>query len=169
MAEGSIKRGKGVCEACGKARGWVYARPVFGEGDSQRTICPWCIADGAAAAELKITFNDPGIYPMLPGVAQLSSTDREAVESRTPGFETWQDHGWMMCCGRACVYLGEASAEDLAGRWAEAAPSIVAECEGWSEDEKKDLIQNITKKQGPCAYVFECQVCRKLKGFWDIH
>ncbi len=163
VGEGVLKPGDGVCAACGRARGWVYL-------DYGRFLCPWCIADGTAAAKFDCSFNDASYFGAPVGtVPRLPLGDEREVEQRTPGFNTWQGNHWVQCCGRACVYLGEASAEDLAGRWAAAVPSITEYVPGWSEEDKAELIRTITKGRGPCAYAFECRVCGGLRGYWDIH
>jgi uncharacterized protein CbrC (UPF0167 family) len=157
------------CEACGRARGWVYTCGMYGPGDLDRSLCPWCIADGSAAAKFGLSFNDATIYPCLEGSPQLPKDDQRMVETRTPGFTTWQDNGWRMCCGRACVYIGEAQEGDLmeGGRWAAAAPDIVSSVEDWPEDERAELLDSFGVEGSPAAYIFECGQCGALKGFWD--
>ncbi len=165
VGEESFERSDVVCACCERGRGWVHTCGMFGPGDLDRPICPWCIADGSAAAKFEGSFNDGTIYPAFKETPQLSKADRELVENRTPGFVTNQGVKWQMCCGRACVYIGEATAADLTGRWKSAVPSILRDCEGWSEEQKAELIASIGID--PAAYVFECQVCGGLKGFWD--
>ena len=55
----------------------------------------------------------------------------------------------------------------LNGRWAAAVPSILDDLDNWSIGDKAELIQSIRKGRSPCAYIFKCQVCGKLKGIWD--
>jgi len=158
-----------ACGFCSKARGWLYVGPHYGPGGGDDlAICPWCIHDGIAAAQ-GITFNDSTIYPDFPSAKQMSSEDKALVEERTPGFETWQGNHWLMCCGRACVYLGEADSTDLLGRWSSAVASLFEDEPDWSAAEKADLVAHVRKGAGPCAYVFQCRICSQLKGFWDIH
>lgn len=88
VGQGVIVRGEDACLACGRARGWVYTGTMYGPGDNFRKVCPWCIADGTAAAKFGCSFNDPTIYPMGPGTPQLSEEDRRLVEDRTPGYFT---------------------------------------------------------------------------------
>lgn len=113
-----------------------------------------------------MTFNDGTIYPYVPGSPQLSSADHELVEQRTPGFVTWQGNHWLMCCGRACVYLGEAKAGDLQGRWKQAAAAIF-ESDDLTDSRKVEILSQIGLSASPAAYIFQCQQCRRLLGYWD--
>jgi uncharacterized protein CbrC (UPF0167 family) len=171
-AEGILKRRADPCPCCGLARGWIYTGPIYGAAGHPKFVCPWCIADGSAAAKFGCVFNDAGYLgrprpPVGPDI-RLPPDEQQAIERRTPGFTTWQGNHWMDCCGHACIYLGEASAEDLAGRWAAAVPSILEELTEWIEDRRAKLIRGIRKGGGPCAYVFQCQRCRGLRGYWDM-
>jgi len=156
-----------TCGCCNRARGFKYTLPTYGGSDETDDIiiCPWCIADGTAAA-LDITFNDGTIYPALESMSQLNAADLELVEQRTPGFVTWQGNRWTICCGRACIYLGEADSSDLKGRWRTAVPSMFAG-DDWSKQEIAEIINNMVRGGSPSAYVFQCQTCRKLQGYWD--
>lgn len=168
VREKSFEVSTDVCEVCGRARGWRYVCNIYGEGDGEQCICPWCIADGSAAATFDCIFNVGDVYPL--SAPQLTPEDRELVERRTPGFGTWQDHGWMMCCGRASVYVGEAEGAELTGRWASVVPMALKEwrfAESYSAAEKDELIAGIYKGGSPCVYVFECQVCRGLRCLTD--
>lgn len=157
-----------ACELCGRARGWKYIVGTYGENDQPECLCPWCIADGTAVGR-GYSFNDPTIVPALEGTPQLPPDDAAEVEGRTPGFVTWQGVRWQMCCGRACRYIGEATAEDLKGRWAGAVEPIFGEmrAHGWTDEQIAELVEAIGRGD-PAAYVFQCLVCAKLHGFWDM-
>jgi uncharacterized protein len=155
-----------ACDLCHTRRGWMYTGPTYGPLNDVK-ICPWCIADGTAESA-DVSFNVGTIFPYFDSTPQLPADDRSLVEYRTPGFQTWQGNHWLMHCGRACIYLGEADAEDLLGRWSSAVPSMF-EGDGWPQDEIDDLVRHVKRSQGPCAYVFQCQICGALRGFWDIH
>lgn len=168
VKEDSFKRSKEPCDICSQARGWLYDGPTYGEHSGEPAICPWCIADGRAA-EKGCTFNDPTIYPAFETTPQLTPADADLVEKRTPGYTTWQGNRWLMCCGRACVYLGEVEdADELRGRFAQAIPSLFAD-DDLDPEEREEIIDNIVRGDGPCAYIFRCQVCSALKGYWDCH
>jgi uncharacterized protein len=152
------------CDICRQSRGIRYTGPRYSTETDDLNICPWCIADGSAAAR-DITFNDATIYPYLDSTPQMSPEDRAMVTGRTPGFTTWQGNHWLMHCGRACIYLGEARSGDLQDRWAAATPSLF-EDENRSQEEIDDIVASIGHGHC-CAYIFQCQVCRVLRGYWD--
>lgn len=169
MREGVVEATSEPCSVCHRSRGYVYTSAIYSsksEADSIR-VCPWCIHDGSAAKE-GITFNDATIYPCFPDTSQLPPDDAELVEQRTPGFTTWQGNYWLMCCGRACVYRGEVEPGDLASRWASVIPSLF-EGQELSEDTQQLILDGLEVEDcaSPAAYVFECQVCHRLLGYWD--
>jgi uncharacterized protein len=167
VRENVIEPSGAACGICGQSRGYVYTGPHYGEL-SDVTICPWCIADGSACSR-GISFNNATILPLLDSTPQMNSEDQRLVEGCTPGFTTWQGNRWLMCCGRACLYLGEAESADLRGRWAEAVPSMFQD-DGYPPDEIEYVLNHVNKGGGPsCAYVFQCQVCKALRGYWDCH
>jgi len=56
-------------------------------------LCPWCIADGTAAARFEASFTD--IYDVPDGVG---ADVIEIIMTRTPGFSGWQQEHWMFHC-----------------------------------------------------------------------
>ncbi len=79
----------------------------------------------------------------------MSASDGELVEDRTPGFVTWQGNHWLMCYGRACIYLGEADAIDLVG-WRSAVPSMFAG-HNRDPDEIERTVEAIHRGDSPYA------------------
>jgi len=111
-------------------------------------------------------FNDASTQSNNPATITMTAADAELVEHRTPGFVTWQGNHWTACCGRACIYLGEADAKDLQGRWAQAVPSMYADLD-WPADKIAEHVASFERESSPSAFVFKCQVCGKLQGYWD--
>jgi uncharacterized protein CbrC (UPF0167 family) len=59
VRSGSIKESASVCKSCGRARGFIYVGPVYAEADDlDDRFCPWCIADGSAAAKFDAYFTN---------------------------------------------------------------------------------------------------------------
>ncbi len=59
IRSGAIAASQAVCKSCGQARGYIYSGPVYSEMDGlDDSICPWCIADGSAAAKFEAVFVD---------------------------------------------------------------------------------------------------------------
>ncbi|MDJ0976878.1 MAG: CbrC family protein [Planctomycetota bacterium] len=107
IATGAVEPCDEPCPACGEVRGLAYAGAALGLDDHEH-ICPWCIADGSAHAKLDVEFVDAH-----PHLAQLPAEIAEEVTQRTPGYISWQQEEWLVCCGDACVFYGDAPAEEL--------------------------------------------------------
>lgn len=158
-----------VCDGCGKPRSLKYALPLYSDqplGDPH--FCPWCISDGTAAAR-GFRFNSAMDESLPDDIEQMPEEDKALVERRTPGFFTWQQGQWLVCCSRAMVYLGEAKAEDARGRWKPATGDMIADLKRLGYDEKgtAEMLDQIGGGH-ICMYVFRCQVCAKLRSFWDL-
>lgn len=168
VGEKSFEQRESVCAGCGKSQPWTYVGPQYGEGELDEPLCPWCIADGSAAAKLKRSFNDATMYPCTADRPRFTAEDEHLVEHCTPGFTTWQGNHWMLCCGRACVYIGEAKAGDLlpGGRWESAVRSVIDDWDEREEEERQSIVRDIGHGS-VCAYIFRCRVCGELRGFWD--
>src|SRR5690242_10257801 len=85
LATGSVVASDAECACCGKSRGFLYAGPVYALEEYEQCICPWCIADGSAHANLGASFTDEA------GIGGYGKWDRvsekviEEVAYRTPG------------------------------------------------------------------------------------
>jgi uncharacterized protein CbrC (UPF0167 family) len=104
IGTGSIKASDVVCRCCGQKRGFIYAGSVYARDPLRDSICPWCIADGAAAAKFDAMFSDD--TPLAE--ANLSGEIIDEVTLRTPGYNSWQQEVWLSCCEDACEYHGDA-------------------------------------------------------------
>ncbi len=167
VGERSFERSEAACDLCGQSRGWRYACSTYGGLEQPNRLCSWCIADRTAARR-GYRFNDATLDPSSV-VRSLPPEDVEEVERRTPGFVTWQDHGWYACCGRACRYIGEAKSEDLRGRWAGAVEDLKRQMaeSNWTNEEMDENIDAVGTGEA-CVYVFECMTCSKLQACWDF-
>jgi uncharacterized protein CbrC (UPF0167 family) len=85
-----------------------YTGPFYAVEEVQ-DICPWCIHSGKAAQKWEGAFSDD--YPLI--FAGLSVEIIREVTERTPGFESWQQDEWLVHCGDACAFLGDASVETV--------------------------------------------------------
>ena len=109
VATGAVIESGDACACCGKARGFIYEGAVYGEKDIGGSLCPWCIADGSAAAKFGATFSDDnGLLD-----AELKNEIVEEITKRTPGFIAWQQDNWLVCCDDACAYHGVADKSEL--------------------------------------------------------
>lgn len=107
LKAGSIKASNNECCCCKQQRGFIYTlSPYCAQELTEDSICPWCIADGSAAAELDCRFNDLCD-------ASISSEVMAEINLRTPEFLSWQTPDWLVHCQDACIYLGEAEPADM--------------------------------------------------------
>ncbi len=167
LATGSVVRSDAACRCCRRARGYVYAGPVYADAALDDALCPWCIADGSAAARFGAEFVDPegvgdhGAWEPVPPAVVVE------VSQRTPGFSGWQQERWWTHCGDAAQYLGAAGARELASEWADALPAIRADA-GLADADWDDYRAALDRVRAPTAYVFRCRHCGRLGGYSDV-
>ncbi|MBB5944474.1 CbrC family protein [Xanthomonas sp. 3307] len=120
----------GVCDCCGETRAWRYQGPFYCAGDGPEFLCPWCIADGRAAARFEGEFNDwveiEGVSPDPDDAPPaIDAALLQAICTRTPGYSAWQQPVWLSHCDQPCAFLGYAGGDDLAPILDEVMPDIV--------------------------------------------
>lgn len=110
LATGAIRESVTQCPVCEQVTGFAYATTPYGPG-TLRNVCPWCIADGSAAARFKASFVDD--FPLL----EKGLPHEVVVEAaeRTPGFASFQQEEWQACCGDACAFEGLLDHDAFAG------------------------------------------------------
>jgi len=108
LATGMIRLSPNVCEVCTRPRGWQYTTTPYGVR-TLATVCPWCIADGSAAA-LGARFSD-GWLLLEAGVDHARIDE---ATKRTPGFASIQQEEWQTCCADACAFVGALSGAQIA-------------------------------------------------------
>lgn len=164
VATESLVASEGSCAVCGAARGFLYDGPFYAV-ERPAQICPWCIADGSAAARFDGSFTDLG------GVGWVDVPDDLKLEvvRRTPGFRGWQQEMWMAHCAEPAVFLGRAGARELAGLGLQAVEAIRAEHRGsgWDEAEIDRYVSYLDRDGEPTAYVFRCSRCGEYMGYTD--
>jgi len=114
VATGSVEANDGKpCLCCNRIRGYIYTGPAYSEKFHYLSgcLCPWCIADGSAAKRFQAVFTDTGELDGLPGAVCVE------LETRTPGFNGWQQEHWLTCCGDATAYLGTTGNDPSAYRF----------------------------------------------------
>jgi uncharacterized protein CbrC (UPF0167 family) len=106
---GFVAEPEASCQACGEARGYIYTGPVYAAEELDQAFCPWCIADGTAAAKFDADFTDIGVG--VPDDVPAEVT--EQIAHRTPGFSGWQQEHWLYHCGDGAAFLGRAGGGEL--------------------------------------------------------
>jgi uncharacterized protein CbrC (UPF0167 family) len=162
---GSVERSAAVCRSCGRVRGYIYTGPTSGAENLTGAVCPWCIADGSAAARFAVQFVDPagiGDYGRWPPVPREVVVE---ISTRTPAFNGWQQERWWTHCGDGAEFIGVAGRSELETRWAEAIPAIrddAAVGTDWDE-----YYARMRRDTSPTAYIFRCRHCGRLGGYTD--
>ena len=168
IATGSVERSPTSCVCCERARGFIYVGPVFAEEELSDELCPWCIADGSAAAKFDAVFTDPagvGDYGTWSSVPPAVTAE---ISTRTPGFSGWQQERWFTCCHDAALFLGRAGRDELKALGDDAVAAIQREC-GLEGDDWHDYLEALDNQGSPTAYVFRCARCNRIGGYSDCH
>ena len=163
LSTGSIIVSDKRCVACQQERGFIYAASAYAEQDLDGKICPWCIADGSAAARFGATYSDDCSLVR----AGLPEAVIEEVTRRTPGYFSWQGEDWQTCCGDACTFLGDAGRDHLLALDPVATEQFLSRT-GWSPEEWKSFVSDVYAPGGsPAIYRFACRHCSQSRYGWD--
>ncbi|MET9779024.1 CbrC family protein [Streptomyces sp. NPDC006367] len=162
LATGSVTASDTACACCGRARGYVYAGPVYAAGEPGR-LCPWCIADGRAARRYEAQFTADVVGD------EVTRDVLVAIAERTPGFTAWQDGQWLVHCGDGAAFLGRAGAGELAG-YPDALEGLWQDLRtfGWPEDQVDDFLGALDSDGQPTAYLFRCRTCATHLAYADF-
>lgn len=137
------------CAACGEIRG-VSVTSHYGPV-SHECICPWCVADGTAAAKLDASFvqhiEDP-----------VEEALRDELNLRNPGYESWQGESWLAHCGIPCVFHGDLPPAEVLALPADAEAAFLAEND-WLDDWDDLKLAYSENRAHPALYKFVCGDC----------
>ena len=156
LATGSVVESNTVCLCCGESRGYIYTSSVYAPKELHNEICPWCIADGSAAKKFRATFVDS--YPLYQ--AGIEESIILEVTTKTPGCDTWQQEVWLSHCGDACLFLGDASKDDVVKIANEHIQ--VNGAEGMDADVMNEIAKRYIPKGSPAFYKFKCLHCNEI-------
>jgi len=156
VATRSVEGSETRCLACGKARGFIYTGPIYAVDELVDAICPWCIADGTAAAKFDAAFTDVGSSVPDDVPAEVV----EMIAMRPPGFGGWQQEHWLYHHNDGAAFLGRAGSEELELH-PDAIESLRREGEenGWDADQIAEYIGALAKDGDATAYLFRCRHC----------
>jgi len=165
IASGSIVASDATCLCCNARRGFIYAGPTYCEDEVEDALCPWCIADGSAAAKFDANFADPAGFP-----DDIPRATVDEITLRTPGFSAWQAEKWLACCGDAAAFLEPAGYAEIRARYPQLEGAlmmyIVHEL-GISGGAATRFLHALDRDQGPTAYVFSCRHCDNKPVYID--
>lgn len=155
IATGSVVADAGECESCGEQRGFVYRGPIYCV-DEIEVVCPWCIADGRAAATFDASFTDVVEPP-----AGVRSEVVDEILHRTPGFAGWQQERWLFHCGDAAEFLGRVGHAELLDH--PDALDMLA-----SDGNPPELVEALSTDGDATGYLFRCLSCGQHLAYADF-
>jgi uncharacterized protein CbrC (UPF0167 family) len=151
VGNGVIKQEATRCPACNQERPYVYVAGFYSEVDAEG-VCPWCIADGSAAAKFQGSFTSIGMTE----VASAASIDE--VTHKTPGYFSWQEPEWLAHCGECCAFIGYVGWLEISHLEEELSNEIARLKEEWHMDDTE--FREVLRKDGDVTgYLFRCIVC----------
>ena len=160
VGAGVIVEDDAACDFCGAARGHIYVGSLYAV--EEYVTCPWCIADGSAAATSDGEFTDvEDVPPDIPAEVV------DELAHRTPGFMGWQQERWLFHCGDAMAFLRPAGRKDLDPH----PEAIAAVKEEWPRPEDAErfeaYLDALDPAGGPTAYLFRCLHCGTHLAYSD--
>jgi uncharacterized protein len=163
IATGNVKPSDVICACCGQSRGFIYEASVYGTPDVRGKLCPWCIASGAAASRFNLFFSveDPLVDA---GLARQVIIE---VTRRTPGYNSWQQDEWQVCCDDACAFHGDATIHELRALEGEPLKRIQKR---WRLSPKRwnELLEIYVPGGGVSVFRFVCQHCGEIVYALDL-
>lgn len=165
----SFEELEGVCDCCTQRRSVRYRGSFYCAGEMPGYLCPWCIADGSAAARFSGEFigwadiegvsPDPaGPPPAIPRELLLELCDR------TPSYPAWQQAVWLTHCDRPCAFLGYAGADDLAPYLDQVLPDI----REVSPRDPDGVLKHLGRDGAMAGCLFQCLQCGQHRLHVDM-
>ena len=152
----------GVCPVCSQARGFAYEGPFWAEEDIEG-ICPWCIADGRAAARFDAEFQHPHTLE-----AGASAAAIDELLHRTPGYTAWQTEVWPTHCGDFCAFVDYAGWTEIQPFLAELQPDL-ARFLAETQLSMAQLSEFLFREGDMNGYLFRCLTCRTHRLHVDFN
>ena len=171
VGTGNVVARRIVCGVCGQPRGYAYIGPYVSPDlhfENEDPLCPWCIADGSAAARWRASFVAPG-YLSEPARTRMPADRLAELELRTPSFRCLQQERWLDHHDEAAEYLGEIGVAEYL-RLPAQARAAVREAAG--DDPARpladgDRVQRLRADgDGPAVYLFRCLHCGRYAAFF---
>lgn len=88
----SVRETDATCDCCGQKHGIAYEGVTNGL-EKPKTLCPWCIANGAAEEKYDASFFDADFVDDDMNPVDLPPEVHSAVFGRTIGFATFNPIG----------------------------------------------------------------------------
>ncbi|WP_106165675.1 CbrC family protein [Tritonibacter scottomollicae] len=162
IENGCIIKKNTRCACCEQERSFMYVGPIYCVDDVSE-VCPWCLADGSAAAKWSAIFND--LYDIPEGVPQHVV---QTIDSRTPGYSTWQGNRWLFSEDDALVFVGEVIGSTIVRKNETEKISACRKALGdWNFPNDFDLSDVVIGGQ-PAIYLFQNKKTAEYKAYADM-
>ena len=162
ISTGAIQKTDKRCPCCGQHRGYEYTSTMRCSEDVE-SICPWCISAGIAAEKYNGCFSlDDSLR-----CENIAESIIDEVTKRTPGFSSWQDEEWLVCCDDACEFHGDVSVDELAVMTLESFRSAFNEPR-IDQEFFESFKQNYMPVGNPAIYKWRCRHCGTVKYSADF-
>lgn len=150
------------CASCGEVRSHMYVGPIYARAQVDE-VCPWCIADGTAAAKFDATFVDGN------ELAHLPASIVDEITRRTPSYVGWQREVWAIHCNDGCAYLDRVGAAELKELPAGATEAVRLVLRDWAKTDadREQLLSHLDRDGELCAYLFQCLHCGEFVAAAD--
>ncbi|MFC5261864.1 CbrC family protein [Kribbella qitaiheensis] len=164
LATGEIIPSENSCRCCGEQRGYLYGGPVYCVEPVRGEICPWCVADGSAAARYDAHFTDTIRAP-----TEVPEPVLTELLTRTPGFTAWQQHYWLYHCADAAAFLGRVGYPELEAV-PEALEMVLHENDEfhWSAEQSERYVRSLDPDGDATGYLFRCLHCGRHLAYTDM-
>ncbi len=172
VATGAFEQIDRRCHVCERERGWIYVFGTYGATDLRDRVCPWCIADGSAAARFDVVFTEVDEAD-LPEAIRSSPTGAseliDRIQHRTPGFSAWQRERWLFHCDDAAAFLGPVGWDEL-GDHPDAAADVRRRLtrDGTDPADVDVLVGSLDVEGSATGYLFRCTRCGEHLAYADL-
>lgn len=161
LAENMFIESTEECIVCERITGYINN---FFEDDGP--FCPWCTANGKAATELDLTFNDFIVNDFDPDTPSHSSgqkikkKDLITLCSKTPCPHSIQQFEWHTCCGDICRFETSVTRENFETLPESAKQSISTHLRSLTDNEEyAQLYINNMDGVSAMGYLSQCLHC----------
>jgi uncharacterized protein CbrC (UPF0167 family) len=152
LATGMIQQEPTTCPVCQQVRDYVYVGPFYAR-EKIKGLCPWCIADGSAAATYRGAFQDAA------SCEEAAPEHLDELVHRTPGYSGWQQEVWLSHHNDFCAFVGYVGWKEIAPFASDLEEDLarIKQNYGFSQA-RLERWENNSAVQG---YLFRCVVCGK--------
>lgn len=135
--------------------------------DLRDALCPWCVADGSAAAAFDATFTE--LTGTDPGTEGVPAAVLEEIAHRTPGFSAWDQERWLFHCGDGAAFLGAAGWAEVMDL-PEAVEALRAQAKTWGllGEDADAFVGSLDIDGASTAYLFRCLHCATHLAYADL-